>query len=158
MVPRKSKTSYRRTSRFLTKQIYNIPADKTYAGDKRAFNQQESILAVFVDFSRAYDSIWRAKLIAELKNMNIERNMLAWFSRFLDQRWTKVKYGETFSKYKQTKLGLHQGAVTSTTLFNVHINDLPNIVRNTKTNIGMYADDIVIWASTKNNAKQHETL
>jgi hypothetical protein len=90
--------------------------------------------------------------------MNIEGNMLAWFSRFLDQRWTKVKYGETFSKYKQTKVGLPQGAVTSTTLFNVYINDLPNIVRNAKTNIGMYADDVVTWASTKNNVKQHKTL
>jgi len=82
--------------------------------------------------------------------------MLAWFSRFLDQRWTKVKYGKTFSKYKQTKVGLPQRAVTSTTLFNAYI-DLPNTVTNTKTNIGMYADDTVIWASTKNNAK-HKTL
>ena len=53
---------------------------------KRAFNQRESVLAVFVDFSRAYDSIWRAKLIEKLKNMNIQGNMLAWISRFLDQK------------------------------------------------------------------------
>ena len=131
---------------------------KLTQGIKRAFNQQESVLAVFIDFSRAYDSIWRAKLIEKLKNLNIEGNMLAWISRFLDQRWTKVKYGETFSKYKQRKVGLPQGAVTSTTLFNTYINDLPNIVRNTNINMGMYADDVVIWASTKNNAKQHKTL
>jgi len=59
----------------------------------------------FVDFSGAYDSIWRAKHIEKLKNMHIEGIMLAWFSRFLYQRWTKVKYDETFSKYKQTKQG-----------------------------------------------------
>jgi hypothetical protein len=58
--------------------------------------------------------------------------MLAWLSRFLDQRWNKVKYGETFPKYTQTKVGLPQGAVTSTTIFNIYINDLPNTVRNTK--------------------------
>jgi hypothetical protein len=92
-------------------------------------------LAVFVDFSGAYDSIWRAKLIEKLKNLNTETNMLAWFSRFLNQTWTKLKDGETFSKYKQTKVGLPQGAVTSTTLFNAYINDLPNVVRNTKTNM-----------------------
>jgi retron-type reverse transcriptase len=89
--------------------------------------------------------------------MNTARNKLARFSRFLDQRWNKVKYGKTFSEYKQTKVGLPQGTVTSTTLFNVYI-DLPNTVRNTKTNIEMYADDGVIWTSTKNNAKQHRTL
>ena len=48
--------------------------------------------------------------------------------------------------------------MTNTTLFNAYINDLPNIVRITKTNMGMYADDVVMWASTKNNAKQHKTL
>ena len=88
----------------------------------------------------------------------MEGSMLVWFSTFLDQRWTKVKYGKTFSKYKQTKVGLPQRAVTSTTLFNAYINDLPNIMRNTKTNMGIYADEGVIWASTKNNAKQHKTL
>jgi hypothetical protein len=126
-----------------------------------AFNQQESVLAVFVDFSGAYDCIWRAKLIEELKNMNIEGNMLTWISRVLDQRYGNTdirKYGETFSNYKQTKVGLRQGAVTSTTLLNVYINDLPNTVTNNKINIGMYADDVVIWTSTKNNAKQHKTL
>jgi hypothetical protein len=131
---------------------------KLTQGIKQAFNQHESALAVFVDFSGAYDSIRRVKLIEKLKNMNIEGNMLTWISRFIDQRWTKVKYGETFSKYKQTRVGLPQGAVTSTTLFNAYINDLPNTLKNNKINIGMYADDVVIWTSTKNNAKQHKTL
>jgi len=90
--------------------------------------------------------------------MNIEGNMLTWISRFLDQRWTKVKNGETSSKYKQTTVGMPQGAVTSTTLFNAYINDLPNTVKNNKTNTGMYANDVVIWLSTKNNTKQHKTL
>jgi len=49
---------------------------KLTKGIKRAFKQQESVLAVFVDFSGAYDSIWRAKCIEKLKNMNIEGNML----------------------------------------------------------------------------------
>jgi len=48
---------------------------KLTQGIKRAFNQQENVLAVFVDFSGTYDSIWRAKLIEKLKNMNIEGNI-----------------------------------------------------------------------------------
>lgn len=82
----------------------------TKQGIKRALNQQESVLAFFVDFSGAYDSIWRAKLIEKLKNTNIEGNMLTWFSRFLDQRWTKVKYGETFSNCKQNKSRVTPGS------------------------------------------------
>jgi len=64
--------------------------------------------------------------------MNLDGNMLTWISRFLDQRWTNVTYGETSSKYKQTRVGLPQEAVTSTTLFNAYINDLPNTVKTTK--------------------------
>jgi len=67
--------------------------------------------------------------------MNTEGNMMTWISRFLDQRWTEVKYGETCSKYKQTRVGLPQGAVTSTTLIIAYINDLPNTAKNYKTNM-----------------------
>lgn len=108
----------RSTSYQLTKLVQDIAT---------SFNRQESTLAVFIDFSGAYDFIWRSKLISKL---NIEGNMLPWISRFLDQRWTKVKYSETFSKYKETSVGLPQGAVTSTTLLNTYINDLPSIIRN----------------------------
>jgi len=81
---------------------------KLTQGIKKAFNQHKSVLVVFVDFSGAYDSMWRAKLIDKLRNMNTEGNMMTWISRFLDQRWTEVKYGGTCSKYKQTRVGLPQ--------------------------------------------------
>jgi len=100
---------------------------KLTQGIKKAFNQHDNVLADFVDFSGAYDSIWRAKHIEKLRNMNIEGNMLTWISRFSDQRWTKVKYGETFSKYKQRRVGLPQGALTSTTLFNAYNIDLQTL-------------------------------
>jgi hypothetical protein len=41
---------------------------KLTQGIKWAFNQQENVLAVFIEFSLAYDSIWRAKLIEKLKH------------------------------------------------------------------------------------------
>jgi len=143
---------------FQRKRSTTYQLTKLKQGIKKAFNQHESVLAVFVGFSGTYDSIWRAKLIDKLRNMNTEGNMLTWISRFLEQRRNKVKYGVTCSKYKQTRVGLPQGAVTSTTLINTYINNLPNTVKNNKTNMGMYANDVVIWTSTKNNAKQHETL
>jgi hypothetical protein len=74
LVPQKPKLTHRGTSRFLTKQNNNAPANKIYTGIKKAFNQQQSVLVVFVDFSGAYDSIWRAKLIEKLKNMKMVLN------------------------------------------------------------------------------------
>jgi hypothetical protein len=88
---------------FLTKQINNVQANKVTQRIKRVFNQQESVLTVFVDFSGACDSIRRAKLIEKLKNMNNEGNMLLWFSTFVDHRWPKVKYGKTFQNINRQK-------------------------------------------------------
>ena len=42
---------------------------------KAAFNRKESTLAVFIDFSGAYDSVWRTRLIEKLKDINIEGNL-----------------------------------------------------------------------------------
>jgi hypothetical protein len=82
LVPQKPKLTHRGTSRFPTKQINTVRANKLIQRIKGAFNQQESVPAVFVHFSGAYDFIWRAKLIEKLKNTNTTGNMLARFSRF----------------------------------------------------------------------------
>jgi len=75
---------------------------------------------VFIDFKGAYDTVWRSKLMSKLKMYRVRGNMLSWFGRFLAQRWVKVSWDETESKYnKQSKIGLPQGAVSSTILFNI---------------------------------------
>jgi len=61
---------------------------------------------------------------------------------------------EAEAKYKQSKIGLSQGAVSSTILFKVHINDLPKHLKNKEgIKVSMFADDIVIWPPAKNNNK-----
>lgn len=86
-------------------------------------------------------------------------NMLNYFENFLPLRWTKVCYENTTSSYKQTKVGLPQGAISSTSLFNIYINNCPNTIRsNNDIKLGMFADDVVIWTSAKNNTKKQELL
>jgi hypothetical protein len=62
--------------------------------------------------------------MSKLKMYGVRGNMLNWFGRFLAQRWVKVWLDEAELKYKQSKIGLPQGVVSSTTLFKVYINDL----------------------------------
>jgi hypothetical protein len=62
-------------------------------------------------------------------------------------------------KYKQSKIGLPQGAVSSTILFKVYINDLPKHLKNIEgIKVTMFVDNIVIWPSAKNNNKQQRTV
>jgi hypothetical protein len=60
------------------------------------------------------------------------------------------------STYLQTTTGLPKGAVSSMTLFNTCINDLPAELK-TDRNVkcAMFADDIAIWTTVKNSAKNH---
>ena len=59
---------------------------------KEMFNQKESVLAVFVDFKAAYDTVWRNKLFLKLNKMKVKGNMLQWLIKFVSQRWPTVRY------------------------------------------------------------------
>lgn len=140
----------RSTAYQLTKLTHSI---------KTAFNKNESALAIFVDFKGAYDTVWRNKLLYKLQQMDIKGKMLSWFKRFLSDRRTAVKYETAISNYKLNRVGLPQGSVTSTSLFNAYINDLPGKLKAVKgIQVGMFADDVVIWITGKNNKKQQNNL
>jgi hypothetical protein len=59
----------------------------------------------------------------------VRGNLLSWFGRFLSQRRVIVQWDEAESKYKQTKIFLPQGAVSSTVLFSIYISDLPECLK-----------------------------
>jgi hypothetical protein len=59
---------------------------------KEAFNNKESILAVFVDFQGAYDKVWHSKLTRKLQKMEVTSKMLHWIKSFISQRWIATKY------------------------------------------------------------------
>ena len=124
---------------------------------KDSLDKEETVLAVFVDFKSAYDSVWRTKLLDKMHKIGINNNMLRWFYNFLIQRFSATRYGETISKFKQSKRGLPQGSVSSTILFNLMINDLPKKLKESHNiNCALYADDLVIWTSLKR--KYHHQL
>jgi hypothetical protein len=123
---------------------------------KEAFNNKESILAVFVDFQGAYDKVWHSKLIWKLQKVGVASKMLHWIKSLTSQRWIATKYNNHLSTYLQTTTGLLQGAVSSMTLFNNYINDLPAELktdRNVKCPV--FANNVAIWTTVKNSAKNH---
>ena len=133
------------TSNALTRLVQSV---------KDGFHKKKSTLAVFVDFKGAYDTVWREKLIAKLKSYNVRRRMLNWYKRFLQQRWVKTRWEGHESRFKQSKVGLPQGAASSTTLFNVYINDLPKKLQTIPgIEVSMFADDVVLWAAEKTQTR-----
>jgi hypothetical protein len=115
---------------------------------KDPLDRKEILLAVFVDFKSAYDSVWRVKLMDKLQKIGVRGRRLKWFHNFIIRRFCATKFENNFSKYKQTRRRLPWGAVTCTTFFNVMINDLPawlGKIKNIKS--ALFADDLVICTS-----------
>lgn len=101
-----------------------------------------STLAVFVDFKSAYDLISRKVFLEKLLKINTPMRIVR---NFLCQRFISVRNGDRSSSFKQVKRGLPNGAVSSTTLFNVMINDFWKTLRNIDgIDVILYADDLVI--------------
>lgn len=118
---------------------------------KQGFQHKQSTLAVFIDFRAAFDNVWRKMLLPKLLNLGIRGNLYRFIHSFLPQRFVRVRYKDAVSAFGQTKQGLPQGSVISPVLFNVMINDvLEAIETQPGLNALLYADDLVIWATSSN--------
>ncbi|GFW22447.1 torsin-1A [Trichonephila clavipes] len=112
---------------------------------KDALDQRYSALALFVDFEAAFDKVWRLKCIQKLQTLGVCNNMLMWIRNFISQRFSAVRFGNAISSFKQSETGLPQGTVISPILFNIFINDLPDLLASDGlTNTALFADDLAI--------------
>ena len=68
---------------------------------------------------------------------------------FLEDRTIQVRVGSTLSDLYDQEQGVPQGAILSTTLFNVKLNDIINCL-DYKTDGSLYVDDFCIWFRSKN--------
>ena len=112
-----------------------------------AFNQtpRQSSVLVLLDFSKAYDTVWREKLLTSMLDKGVPPVYVQWLYRFLQNRQARVRYDGTLGKSKQILQGLPQGSVLAPLLFLFYINNLADILPDFNVN-AMFADDVSILA------------
>jgi len=115
----------------------------------KAINNKKHTLAVFLDFSKAFDMLWKEGLLHKLHSLGVGGNMHRFISDSLTDRIIQVRVGNVLSDKVQMDNGTPQGSIISPMLFNIMINDLPSPTANTAES-AIYADDSSAWSSGKN--------
>ena len=90
---------------------------------KSALNN-ESVCALFMDLSKAFDTINQDLLLAKLKAYGFSKDTLTLICSYLKNRKQKVAINNSASTTHTVISGVPQGSIDDPLLFNLFINDL----------------------------------
>ena len=109
--------------------------------------------SIFLDFSKAFDTVDHVILSRKLKSIGLDDNSLNWFKSYLTNRQQKTSINDTLSSSLPVSVGVPQGSILGPLLFIIYINDMPSIVKHCK--VILYADDTLLYYSS-NSAREIE--
>ena len=100
---------------------------------------------VLLDFSKAYDMVWKEKLLMTMIDKGIPLQIIRWLNSFLENRQARVRVNGELGNNFTMRQGLPQGAVLSPILFLFYINTLAERLPEGTINC-MFADDVSVLA------------
>ena len=103
------------------------------------------MVAVFFDLQKADDTTWKYGILQDQHSMGLRGNLPIFIGNFfLSDRTLKIHLGTILSdKIFHQAEGVPHGAILSTTLFNIKINDIVKQV-DPGVESSLYVDDFVI--------------
>lgn len=104
-------------------------------------------LGIFVDFSKAFDSLNHEILFKKLEHYGVRRHALKLITSYLSSRSQYVALDHYPSDILKIRNGVPQGSLLGPLLFNMYINDICNVSKVVKYII--YADDTSLFLSSQ---------
>ena len=112
----------------LTKEIYE------------SFEKNEYTLGVFVDLSKAFDTVNHNILLMKLEYFGLKNKYINWFKSYLSNRQQFVSYDNNKqSRNKNINCGVPQGSILGPLLFLLYVN-ASNILKHIKIVIQYWLD------------------
>ena len=130
---------------------------------------KKKIFACFVDFKKAFDSVWHQGLFFKLENLGIKGNILNLIKDIYRKTKCAVKVDGKITDFFDFTKGVSQGCPLSPLLFNIYVNDIFDLVdKNTPVspelkagnpiNVLMYADDLVMLSQSEDQLQKNMSL
>ena len=132
-----------------------------YLRKKREYN--EEVHPLFIDFKKAYDSVWREVLYKILIEFGIPRKLVRLVKMSLTETYSTVRVGKNVSDKFPIRNGLKQGDALSPLLFNfaleyavrrVQVNQ-DGLKLNGTHQLLAYVDDVNILAGSVHTRKEN---
>ena len=114
----------------------------------KAMDRKENTIGVFLDLSKAFDTVNHNIMLRKLEFYGIRGIALQWFKHYLSGRKQYVMFNNTQSSMQYITCGVPQGSVLGPLLFLIYINDIPNCLKHSKSIV--FADDTTIFTSCNN--------
>ena len=112
---------------------------------KKALDKEENMSAIFMDLSKAFDTINHGLVLAKLKTYGFSKQALSFMCSYLKNRRQRVQINNKFSSLKEVIAGVPQGSIDGPLLFNLFINDLFLFI--CFSTLSNYADDNNLFAT-----------
>ena len=108
----------------------------------QAFKNNKYCIAVFIDFRKAFDTVFHLLFFQKLEKMGIRGDSLKYIKSYLQNRKQFTQFRTGISSTKFNNIGVPQGSCLGPLLFNIYTNDMHNLFSNITTT--MFADDTVL--------------
>ena len=122
---------------------------------RKAVDNNLYTCGIFIDFSKAFDTVNHQILLKKLEAYGIRGIPLEWFTSYLENRQQYVAIDDIKSPRQVMTCGIPQGSTLGPLLFLIYINDLPKC--SDSLTFRVFADDTNLFASAR-DLKNLETL
>ena len=107
------------------------------------------ICSIFFDIRKAFDTVSHRLLVDKLTSHGLDVHTISWITSYLTNQKQHVVVGGKSSQDAPVLFGVPQDSVLGPLLFLVYINDVSNIPLSDGSILNLYADDMLLYKSTK---------